>query len=381
MVPGPTNVDPRVYLRLARPTLPHTSSKFAEILSETLSNLKQIFKTKGDVFAISGSGTLGMEMAIANVVQPGDKVLVVNGGFFGQRMAEIVRRHGGAAVTLDVPWGEAVDPKVVREKLAEDDYRALAAVHVETSTGVVNDIASLGRVAREFDVLFVVDAVCSLGGMDVRTDEWGIDVCFASSQKALASVPGMAVLAASERMIEYCQNRKTPVSFFYGDLLNWLKVMRDPSRNYFVTHSINSIYALSEATKIVLEEGLEKRFARHRAVARAVRESMKAIGLRMVPARKEIAADTVSAFYYPNGVDDALFRKHVEERYGVYIARGLGKLWRKAFRIGHLGNVSANDALATVGAVERTFADMGFVPNPGKAVSKAQEVLYKTYPS
>jgi aspartate aminotransferase-like enzyme len=373
MIPGPTNVDPRVLCAMCRPPLSHTSSEFASIFKEALSNLKKVFMTEGEVFAVAGSGTLALEMAIANIVEPGDKVLNTVSGFFGQYFVEISKVYGAVSRVLEVPWGKPVKPEQVKEALMEDYYKAVTVTHVETSTGVANPIKEIGEVVKKHsDAFYIVDTVCSLGGMEVRVDEWGIDVCVSGSQKCLGVPPGLALIAISGKVLEFLERRERPVGSWYGSFKNWLPVMRDPTK-YFATPAVNMVYALNEALKIVVEEGLENRFRRHHVLAEAFRAAMEALNLKLV-AERENAADTVSAIYYPENVEDNQFRNEMKKR-GITVASTLGPLKGKGFRVGHMGNVNQNDIFATITAIEATLKHLGCKTEPGRGTAAAQEKL------
>lgn len=373
MIPGPTNVDPSVLRSLSKPTISHVSLEFAELFRRALEGLKKVFMTNGEVVVIAGSGTLAMEMALANFIKPGDNVLNLVSGFFGQRFVDIAKCHGAKPTVVEVGWGEAIEPHVVERALKGGDYKAVTITHVETSTGVANPIKEVGEVVKGLsDALYVVDAVSSLGGMEVRVDEWDIDVCLTGSQKCLGVPPGLALLALSKEAIEFIERRKEAVSLYYGDLRNWLPVMRDPLR-YFATPPVNAIYALDEAVRLVLDEGLERRFKRHRVLAEAFRAAIDSLGLRLVSDRR-YASDTVTAVYYPSVVEDAAFRSGMK-RYGVIVAAGLGPLRGKCFRVGHMGNVNASDTLSTIGAMEMTLRELGYSFEHGAGLRAAQELI------
>lgn len=373
MIPGPTNVDPAVLRALSKPQVSPSSPTFVQIQKEVIENLKKVFMTASDVFTIAGSSTLGMEAAVTNVIEPGDKVLVICNGFFSDRFAAILDRHGVIVERLNVEWGKAVDPQVIKEKLEHDNYKAVTMVHVETSTGATNQIREIGEVVKAFDTLFLIDAVSSLGGMEVRVDDWHIDICVSGSQKALASLIGLALLAVSPKAMQVVEKRKTPVAFYYGDFKNWLPMMRDPSK-LFATPAVNLIYALQESLRIVIQEGLENRFRRHQIIADYVRTFIKALGLRLV-ADETHAADTVTAIYCPSGITDAVFRNTMETKFGVIVGGGLGQLAGRAFRIGHMGCVTANDVTATMAAVEGTLAELNYPFEYGAGAKAAQDIL------
>jgi aspartate aminotransferase-like enzyme len=373
MIPGPTNVNPSVLEALSAPTKSHVSQNFVELFRETLSDLKKVFMTKGETFVLAGSGTLAMEAATANFVEANDKVLNLVSGVFGQRFAEITKYHGATPSIVEVPWGKAVTPDIVKEALEKDEYKAVTIVHVDTSTGVANPIKDIGEVVREnSEAFYIVDTVCSLGGMEVRVDDWNIDVCIAGSQKCIATPPGLALIAINRRALSFLETRKSQANFYYGDLNNWLPIMRELTR-YFATPPVNMIYALYQSLKSILEEGLENRFRRHYVLAEALRTAIDELGLQIVADRGHVA-DTVTAIYYPKGVKDQAFRRIVAER-GVVIAGGLGPLAGKIFRIGHMGNINANDILVTIGAIEASLRELGYRFEYGSGLQAVQEKL------
>jgi aspartate aminotransferase-like enzyme len=276
---------------------------------------------------------------------------------------------------LNVNWGKVVDAKVIREKLEQDRYKAVILVHVETSTAAANPIKEVGEVVKDFDTLFLLDAVSSLAGMEVRMDDWHIDICVTGSQKALGLPVGLALLAASPKALRVVEQRKTPVSFYYGDLKNWLPAMRDPSK-FFATPAVNMIYALHESLQMILQEGLENRFRRHQIIADAVRTSARTLGLGMVVDEAH-AANTVTAILYPEGMDDVKFRGIMETKFGVTVGGGLGQLEGRIFRIGHMGYVTRNDIIATMAAVEGTLAELNYPFEYGVGAWSASTVLRK----
>jgi len=373
MIPGPTNVDSSVLRALSRPTLSHVSSEFVEIFKQSLVNLKKVFMTNGEAFIVAGSGTLAMEMAVANVVEPNDKVLNLVSGVFGQRFVDVTKYHRALPTVVEAPWGEAVKPDMVKDALQRNNYKAVTVVHVDTSTGVANPIREIGQVVKNYsDALYIVDTVCSLGGMEVRVDDWKIDMCLTGSQKCLGVPPGLALLVVREEAMKLLETRRNPIDFYYGDFKNWLPIMRDPSK-YFATPPVNMVYALSEALKLVLEEGLEKRFRRHYVCAEALRAAIDALNLKIV-AEREYASNTITAIHYPVKVEDQAFRTGMKEC-GVVVAGGLGPLKGKGFRIGHMGNVNLNDITSTIGAVEITLRNLGYRFEYGAGLKAAQEKL------
>jgi aspartate aminotransferase-like enzyme len=373
MIPGPTNVDPRVLRAMCRPSLSHTSFEFAGIFKEALNNLKKVFMTESEVFVIAGSGTLALEMAIANIIEPGDKILNCVSGYFGNYFVEISRVFGAVPRVLEVEWGKAVKPKQVEEALKEDNYKAVTVTHVETSTGVFNPIKEIGEVVKKHsDAFYIVDTVSSLGGMEVRVDEWGIDVCASGSQKCIGVPPGLALIAVSQKTLEYLEKRKSKVGTWYGSFKNWLPIMRDPTK-YFATPAVNMIYALNESLKLILEEGLENRFRRHHVLAESFRAAIDVLNLKLV-AEKENASNTVSAVYYPEKIDDNQFRSEMK-KCGIVVASTLGPLKGKGFRVGHMGNVNQNDIFSLITAIETSLKRLGHDVEMGTGIAAAQEKL------
>ncbi|MGB9671664.1 MAG: pyridoxal-phosphate-dependent aminotransferase family protein [Candidatus Bathyarchaeales archaeon] len=344
-----------------------------EVFRKTLEQLKKVFMTDGDVFVVAGSGTLALEMAVANVLEPNDKVLNIVTGFFGECFVKMSMAHGATPKVLEFQWGKPANPKMIKEALRKDKFKAVTVTHVETSTGVTNPIEEIGEiVGKESEAFYIVDAVCSLGGMEVRVDGWNIDICASGSQKCIGVPPGLALLSANKRVIEFLEKRKTPVNFWYGNIKNWLPSMRDPSI-YFATPPVNMICALAEALEIILNEGLENRFRRHHVLAEAFRAAMKALKLGLV-ADEGCAADTVTAVYYPEGVNDATFRSEMRNR-GVIVASMLGPLKGKGFRVGHMGNVSQNDLFSTIAAIETSLKSLGYNLELGAGLAAEEKIL------
>ena len=371
MIPGPTNVDPSVLRSMSRQTLSHVSSDFANILKETIRDLGKIFQTNSIILPIAGSGTLGAEVALANVLEPGDKVLAISGGYFGDRLAEVAETLGAVVDKMEVPWGFIADSRQVQTKLSSTQYKALLAVHVDTSTGALNPARELAAAARSNGALFVLDAVCSLGGIELLMDSWGIDVCFTGSQKALAVPPGLAVVAFNQSAVKVRENRKSPIRTYYGDVKRWIPVLQDPT-TYFATHATNMIYALHRSCQMILAEGLEARFGRHAKLASAFRAAIQSMGLQLLCQQNE-SANTMTVSRYPNGVEDAEFRKTMAEN-GVIVAGGLGPLKGKTFRVGHMGNINKNDLLATISAIEGALRQR-YKFNEGSGVAAANRIL------
>ncbi|MGD0158950.1 MAG: alanine--glyoxylate aminotransferase family protein [Candidatus Bathyarchaeia archaeon] len=373
MIPGPTNVDPAVLRALCKPTLAHTDPQFVETFKEALENLRRVFMTKHQVFALAGSGTLALEIGIANIIEPGDKVLNVVNGYFGDYFAKISKAHGAVQKTLEIPWGKCVESHQVKKALKEDDYKAVTVTHVDTSTGVVNPIKEIGRAVKDnSDAFYIVDTVCSLGGIEVRVDDWEIDACVSGSQKCIGLPPGLALFSMNDRVLSLLEDRKTPVGMWYGDIRNWLPIMMDPSK-YFATPPVNMIYALSESLRSILAEGLETRFKRHHIIAEAFRAAMDALKIEIV-AQEKCRADTLTAAYYPEKIEDGSFRSEMR-KLGIIVASTIGPIKGKGFRVGHMGNVGENDILSTIGAVETTLTRLGCMCGLGVGLAAAQKKL------
>ena len=377
MLPGPTSVDPAILRAMSRQVEPHSHPAFIARYLGVLSKLKRLVQTSGEVFIFAGSGTFSQEVGVANIVEPGDEVLCLVNGFFSARFVDMVARCGGKPKVLEVPFGEGFTAGQVREALRKGGFKAVTATHVETSSGVVNPIEEIGEVVREAGPLFIVDTVASLGGVEVRQDDWRINVNCTCTQKCLGAPPGVSIVSLDKEALEALERRRSPTVMFYGDLKGWLPVVRDPYNNYRSTHPVSLIYALDAALDQAFAEGLERRYRRHHVIAEAFREAMKAVGLRIL-AKPGFEADTVTAVLYPegHGIDDVAFRREVERR-GVLIAYGYGPLRGRSFRVGHMGSVTANDILSTVSAIEAALKKFGYAFNYGAGVTAAQRELEK----
>lgn len=373
MIPGPTMVSPRVLRALAKPVLSHVSSEFVEGFAEALELQKKLFMTEGTPFMLSGSGTLGMEAAIANLVEKGDRVLCVENGFFGEKWEEIVEAHGGVVDRLRLEWGGVVDPKVVGEQLEAGDYKAFTVEHVDTSTGIANPIEEIGEVAGCSDALYIVDSVCGVGGMPLKMDEWNIDLALTGSQKAVGAPPGISLFCLNDRAWKVVDNRRTPIDDYYANLKRWKPIMDNP-RGYFATPAVGMILGMLEALKIIHEEGLEARWERHRRFSEAFQAGIRAIGLESYPAEGH-NAHTLTVPTVPEGVDDADMRSTMIQKHGVIIAGGLGKLGGKTIRIGHMGSDTNSDVIATMAALEMALTEQGYIEELGNGVGAAMKVF------
>ena len=380
MIPGPIEIDDAVVRALGRPPKSHLDPEFIESFGRALEGMRQVFQApKGQPFIVAGSGTLAMEMAVANLIEPGDRAVVADIGYFGARMAEILERHGASVTRVGAVPGAAPATSEVARAVADSKCKLLAVTHVDTSTAVRNDVQALAAVGREHGALVVVDGVCSVGGEELLQDAWGVDVALTASQKAIGAPPGLALVVVSERALSAWRSRKCKVASYYADFAAWLPIMEAYEARklkYFATPAVNLIEALAESLRLLIDDGMPRRVAMHRRTASAFRAAWKALDLTQLPTSSEHAAHTLSAVYYPPGVDAALVGAVRKE--GVVIAGGLHpELGPKYFRVGHMGACSAADVLGAVGAIERALAALGHKPHGvGRAVAAAQAALF-----
>jgi len=377
MIPGPIEVDDAVVRALGRPPKSHLDPEFIDTFGRAIERLRKVFQApKGQPFIVAGSGTLAMEMSVANLIEPGDRAVVADIGYFGARMADVLERHGAVVTRVGAEPGEVPAMEDVKRALA--GAKVLAITHVDTSTAVRNDVRALAALGREQGALVVVDGVCSVGGEELPQEAWGVDVVLTASQKAIGAPPGLALLVASERAIGAWRARKHKVASYYADFGLWLPIMeayeaRKPK--YFATPAVNLIEALDEALRVLLDDGIAKRVEMHQRTAGAFRAAWKALELKLLPTSVDHAATTLSALFYPAGVDASLVGAVRKE--GVVIAGGLHpELGTKYFRVGHMGACMAAEVLDAVGAIERALAAMGYKPHAvGRAVAAAQAAL------
>ena len=357
LIPGPTPVHPRILNALSHPTVSHVSPVFIDDLKEALGNLKKIvFCQRGEPFIAAGAGTLAMEMALVNTVAKGERILILSQGFFGRRMEKIAESFGLDCDVLQSEERKAVEPGVLGDRISRQDYTAVVATHVDTATGICAPIREYAGTLKNHGSFLMVDGVCATGGIEERMDDWGVDVVLTAAQKCFGVPPGLAVLVVSERAMEKRKDM-TSIPAFYSDLLNWLPIMKDPSK-YFSTPCVNEIRAFNEATKIMIEEGMESRFARHSRVAQTIRAALLDFGFSFVP-EDPYLADTLSVVRYPEGVEDGIFRKTFAE-YGVIVAGGLGNLAGQVFRMGHMGNLSLSQVEFALEALKKTLDSIGY---------------------
>lgn len=334
--PGPSMVHPRVLEAMATPLLGHLDPGFIEIMDQVQEMLRHVFQTANRLtIPVSGTGSAAMEASLVNFIAPGDPVLVCINGYFGTRLAEMARRLGADLQTITRPWGEVFTPDEVRAALEERPARLVAIVHAETSTGARQPLEALAEIVHAQGGLLVVDAVTSLAGIPVRVDEWGIDVCYSGSQKCLSVPPGLGPITVGERAVEVLLNRRAPVPNWYLDL-SLVGRYWGQERTYHHTAPITANYALYEGLRLVVEEGLEARWARHRRNAELLWTGLENLGLEMLVPREHrlVPLTTVKV---PEGVDEGAVRRRLLEEYNLEIAGGLGELKGKIWRIGLMG--------------------------------------------
>ncbi|QYJ71804.1 alanine--glyoxylate aminotransferase family protein [Shewanella sp. FJAT-51649] len=340
MGPGPSDVYPEVLAAQARPTVGHLDPLFVGMMDELKSLIQYAFQTKNEMtMAVSAPGSAGMETCFVNLVEPGEKVIVCRNGVFGERMRQNVERVGAIAVVVDNEWGTPVDPVAVETALkANPDAKFLAFVHAETSTGALSDAKTLCALAKQYGCLSIVDAVTSLGGVELRVDEWGIDAIYSGSQKCLSCVPGLSPVSFSPAAVEKLKNRKTPVQSWFLDqslvMAYWTSA--GGKRSYHHTAPVNALYALHESLRLLAEEGLENAWKRHQDMHLVLRAGLEKLGLKFVVAEAS-RLPQLNAIYIPEGVDDAAVRARLLKDYNLEIGAGLGALAGKAWRIGLMG--------------------------------------------
>jgi alanine-glyoxylate transaminase/serine-glyoxylate transaminase/serine-pyruvate transaminase len=354
--PGPSLTAPRVMRAMAAPTVSHLDPVMVALLDDVRARLLRLFRAPQGSFAcaVSGTGTSGMETTVANLVEPGKRVLVVVSGYFGERLVQMCQRYGATVARLDVEWGRACKPEALRARLQQEPADIVAIVHAETSTGVLNPLPELAAIAREHDALVLVDAVTSFGGHPLDVAAWDVDACYSCTQKCLGAPSGLAPVVFSPRALE---RRVTCRSFYFDlELLQdyWLR------RKYHHTMSSTLVYALDEALAIVEEEGLEARWARHERNHRTLLETLKPLGLSVLPPEGE-RLWTLNAVRIPEGIDDAALRKHLLDAFNIEIGSGLGPLAGKIWRVGLMG-ASSTPALILLltSALESALTRQGY---------------------
>ncbi|SFV81685.1 Serine--pyruvate aminotransferase / L-alanine:glyoxylate aminotransferase [hydrothermal vent metagenome] len=342
MGPGPSDVHPRILSAMARPTIGHLDPAFVGMMDETKEALKYAFQTENDLtMPVSAPGSAGMETCFANLVEPGDKVIVCINGVFGIRMKENITRFGGEAIVVEDDWGTAVSTDKVGQALKDNpDAVILAFVHAETSTGALSDAKTLCQLAHQHDCITIVDAVTSLGGVELRVDEWEIDAIYSGTQKCLSAMPGISPVSISERAIKKLTNRKIPVTSWFLDLNLVMGYWGEGAkRTYHHTAPVNTLYGLHESLVMLSDEGLENAWARHQSNHEILRDGLEAMGINFL-VKKEDRLPQLNAVFIPEGADDAAVRSTLLNDYNLEIGAGLGAYAGKVWRIGLMGHTS-----------------------------------------
>ena len=367
LLAGPVKIHPRVLKAMNTPSIGHRSPEFTEVNKELRELTQYLFQTKNDVAILSGSGTAGMDAAMANLLDKGEKALTINNGKFGERMGQLAKIYG-ECIELKYPWGSPPDLGEIEEVLSKEDIKVVAFTHNETSTGLTNPLPEIAKLAHKYDALLVVDGITSVGGIDVPVDKLGIDICITGSQKCIAAPAGLALLSVSERALEAMHEKKT----YYLDLKKHVEKLRDGQTPY--TPAVHLHLALLEALRILKEEGLENRIKRTAKIAEACRSAVDALNLELLPDRK-YASNTVTAIKYPPGIEDKDIRGRLKKEYGIVIAGSQAPHKGEFFRIGHMGLVQFREILAAIACLEVVLAKAGWKFEKGAGVAAVEEVM------
>ena len=373
MTPGPTPSPPEVLAAIAQPVVHHRGPDYKKLYAECLGRLRQIFRTESEVLLFGGSGTGAMESVVANICSPGERVLVVSAGYFGERWAKIAAAYGAEVDHFRYAWGEIPSPDEVAARMRAREAAAVFLTHSETSTGVVSDLHAFAPIVREAGALSVVDAISSLGAVPLETDAWGIDVVVSGAQKALMTPPGLAMVSASAAAWDAAGRSSSPRFYWDWELTRKGQATLDAP----VTPPVSLVAGLNVALGILLEEGLEAAFERHVRLGRACREGIKALGLELFSPDDDSSA-IVTAARAPDGVDSGELVLLLRDRHGVTLAPGQGELKGKIFRIGHIGYYDVFDITTALAAVELGLVELGVEVERGVAVTRALEAFERT---
>jgi Serine-pyruvate aminotransferase/archaeal aspartate aminotransferase len=378
MMPGPVAVPHRVLMAMAKPMINHRGKEFSAIYDECQTISAELFKTKAEnISIISGSGTAGMEAAVGCLNNKEDKILAIENGKFGQRFKKLAGKYG-TVVPVEFEWGKSVDLVAVEEKLEAGDIKTITMVHNESSTAIRNPAAEIGALAKKYDAYFILDVVSSLGGDDIRIDEWNVDIAVTGSQKCIAAPPGIAIAAVNDRAIAEMENIKTRP--YYLDLLAYKKSASKELKETPYTPAVSLFYALQEALRIVQEEGVEKRIRRHYLMTKAVRDCVTALGIEMFPTIGEGSAysNTVSAMKAPAGINGEDIKKAMNRR-GVIITGGQDDLKGKIFRIGSMGSTTPTNVTATLTELEHVLYELGAIEIDDAVMDIAGKTMAELY--
>jgi len=376
MTPGPTPVPPEVLLSQAKPMIHHRTPEYTEIFVSVIEDLKHIFQTENDCFVFASSGTGAMEAAVANLFSPKDKVIVTNNGKFGDRLVNIAQIYGLEVKELKYEWDQVVNPQDIKGLLDQDkDIKGVLVVQSETSTGILNDVKAIGELVRDHPAVFVVDSITGLGAVEVKTDEWHLDVVMSGSQKGLMLPPGLACLSVSDKAWQKVKDSTLPK--FYFSLEKAKKAFEKASPQNPFTPPVSLIVGLGEALKMMRQEGLDHIIRRHALLAEATRAGVEALGLELF-APPEGRGNAVTPVNVPDGVDGKRLVKIMSDEHGITIAGGQDHLKGKIFRVGHLGYIDKFDIITTLSGLEMTLAELGHPVGLGKGVAAAQKVFLDT---
>ncbi len=373
--PGPSIANPRVLKAMTTPMLGYLDKDFVDVMDDTVALIRQVYGTQNSLtFPVSGTGTAGMETALTNIIEAGDSVIVGINGYFGGRIAEIAERCGAHVTPVHAEWGNIIEPEQIAEACSKVTPKLVAVVHGETSTGILQPLEQIIDIANEKEALFLADCVTSLGGQPVELDERGIDIAYSCTQKCLAGPPGLSPISFSDRAVEVIRNRKTKIQSFYLDATLLAEYWLGDSRKYHHTVSMSMIYALREALRVVIEEGVSPRYQRHERNAKALITGAEAIGLQPA-ATENHRAPMLTTLLIPDGIDDATIRKRLIQDYGIEIGGGLGIFAGKAWRIGLMGDAAnEQNVLLVLNAIETLLIEFGYKVDTGTAVSAAAAV-------
>lgn len=377
LIPGPTKVDEEVLLELSKQVIPHYGLEWKNLYDETANYIKQIFNTTGYITLLPLPGTVSIELGIFNVIEnAGDKVICLNNGFFMDQIERQLRSHGANIISLKSDYGFPLNTDLLDETIRENpDVKAIFMVHNETSTGVLNDVAKVGRIVRKYDKLLCVDAVSSFGGIEFDFDSWGVDYAVGYASKCLSGINGIVPVAISDRFFNYVNNRKVSVKSYFFNLSTYLEMSEfTPNHPHPTSMPTSVVSALHLAAKLAVEEGLKERYERHAKIAKAYRAAFRSLDLEVIP-REDYASPTVTAVATSEEVGKTLVSKLLKD-HGIMVGGGLGKLKGKSLRIGHMGNAANSSVLLQfVSALEMTLRDMGIRVNFGSGIEAVYEVL------
>ena len=348
MGPGPSDVHHRVLQAMSAPLIGHLDPEFLDIMDDIKQMVKACFQTQNELtFVVSAPGSAGMETCMVNLLEPGDEALICVHGVFGGRMADIAERCGAKVTKVEAKWGEPIDPAQVKEALSKCKPKIVAIVHAETSTGVLQPLQEISEIAKEAGALFVVDAVTSFCGADLRVDDWGIDAIYSGSQKCLSAPPGLSPVSFSEQAVTAMENRKTKVQSWFLDLSMVRNYWSGAKRAYHHTAPVSAMFAMREALRIVLEEGLENRFKRHLVNHQLLKEGLEGLGFKFL-VKEGFRLPMLNSVILPDGVDDAKIRTQLLQEYNIEVGGGLGDLAGKIWRVGLMGESSSPNHVNTL---------------------------------